>query len=441
MLKKITIFFILLFINLGLFSQSKLSLSEAILIGLKNNYQVQISQLDKEIAANNNSWGLVGRFPGIDFGISQRNRYDNLLSGTSSSDGSPSASGDYSTNNIAPNLTMNWILFNGFAVKINKRNLESLQYFSEGNAAIIIENTIQAIVLAYYKSLLESEKLEVLQKVMKLSRDRYDYVMIKKELGSAVTFDLLQAKNNYLSDSSNYILQTLNYENSLRNLNLLLAEKASVHYELTEKFEVETKSYELSELLGKILNDNKTLKNQYINQAILNNNITLKKNSIYPIVSVIAGTDYSNNRLRYDGTSAINTSSYDYYANFVLSFNIFNGGNTRTAIKNTMIESNIGLLQIDEMKHSLANQLTNTYEMYNVRKQLFNVAEASIESANLNLQIADQKFKSGAINSFNYRDIQLIYLNAAFRKLISTYDLIETHTELMRLTGSVLSEY
>ncbi len=214
-----------------------------------------------------------------------------------------------------------------------------------------------------------------------------------------------------------------------------------MHYDLTDKFEVETRSYDLGELLGKILNDNKTLKNQYVNQAILNNNVRLKKNSVYPMVSVMAGADYSSNRLRYDGASAVNTTSYDYYANFVLSFNIFNGGNTRTAIKNTMIDGDIGLLQIDEMKHSLTNQLTNTYEMYNVRKQLYNVAVASIESASLNLQIADQKFKSGTINSFNYRDIQLIYLNAAFRKLISTYDLIETHTELMRLTGSVISEY
>ncbi len=210
--KRIYVFFLILTISFNLFSQQKLSLSDAIQLGLKNNYEVRISELDKEIAMNNNSWGTVGRFPAIDFGLSQVNRYNNVISGSSSGDaGMSSSSIDNATNNIAPNLTMNWILFNGFAVKINKRNLEELQHFSEGNAAIIIENTIQAIILAYYTSLLESEKLKVLQKVMKLSRDRYEYVMIKKDLGSAVTFDLLQSKNNYLSDSSNYILQKLNW--------------------------------------------------------------------------------------------------------------------------------------------------------------------------------------------------------------------------------------
>jgi len=437
MLKRIIIFIILLNLSFGLNSQTKLSLSDAIALGLKNNYQIRISKLDIEIAANDNSWGTVGRFPSIDFGISQMNRYDNHLSGATVGGGS----GDYATNNVVPSLTMNWILFDGFAVKMSKKNLEALQGFSEGNASIIIENTIQAIILAYYKSLLDYEALEVLIKVMKLSRDRYDYVMLKKDLGSAVTFDLLQAKNSYLSDSSNYILQKLNHENSLRNLNLLLAEDASVKFELTETFDVELRDYDLGELLSKILVDNKTLKNQYINQTILKNNIKLQKGGLYPSVSLRAGTDYYGNRIKYSGESPNKSSSLDYYANFVLSFNIFNGGNTRSAIKNAMIDNDIGLLQIDEMKHSLSNQLTNVYEMYNVRKQLLLVAEASIESANLNLQIADQKFKSGTINSFNYRDIQLIYLNAASRKLQSIYDLIDTHTELMRLTGSVISEY
>lgn len=439
MFKRACIFTIILIFFSVVLSQEKLSLADAIKLGLENNYQVRISELDKQIAMNNNRWGAVGRFPSINFGITQLNRYDDHRSGSSPS---PTSFGrDYATNNVTPNLTLNWILFNGFSVNINKRNLEKLQTLTEGNAAIMVENTIQAIVLAYYNSLLENEKLKVQQKVMKLSRDRYEYVMIKKDLGSAVTFDLLQAKNNYLSDSSNYILQKLNYQNSLRNLNLLLAVQASARYDLTDEFQVSIEEYVLGDLLEKILADNKTLKNQYINQEILKNNIKIAKSPLYPMLSLNAGSDYSKTRINYEGYPASKTSSLDYYATFVLSYNIFNGGNTRNEIKNAMLENDIGLLQIDEMKHSLSNQITSTYEMYNVRKQLFYVAEASVESAELNLQIAEQKFKSGAINSFNYRDIQLIYLNAANQKLQSIYDLIDTHTELMRLTGSIISEY
>ncbi|MCK5258163.1 MAG: TolC family protein [Thermoplasmatales archaeon] len=63
------------------------------------------------------------------------------------------------------------------------------------------------------------------------------------------------------------------------------------------------------------------------------------------------------------------------------------------------------------------------------------------ENTKLNLNIAKEKFDAGTINSFNYRDLQIVYLNAAFNKLEAVYNLLDTHTELMRLTGNIITEY
>jgi outer membrane protein TolC len=56
------------------------------------------------------------------------------------------------------------------------------------------------------------------------------------------------------------------------------------------------------------------------------------------------------------------------------------------------------------------------------------------------MEIATNKFKAGAINSFNYRDIQLIYANAALRRLRAVYNLIDSNTRLTRITGGFLKE-
>jgi outer membrane protein TolC len=56
------------------------------------------------------------------------------------------------------------------------------------------------------------------------------------------------------------------------------------------------------------------------------------------------------------------------------------------------------------------------------------------------MSIADEKFRSGAISSFEYRDIQLIYLNSALRRLQAIYNLIGSRTSLTRLTGGFLME-
>ena len=86
-------------------------------------------------------------------------------------------------------------------------------------------------------------------------------------------------------------------------------------------------------------------------------------------------------------------------------------------------------------------QLEKLFDLYNVRKDLYNVAQENLEAANLNMQISRDKFRAGTINSFNYRDVQLIYLNASFNRLNTIYNLIDANTALMKITGGIISEY
>jgi outer membrane protein TolC len=199
--------------------------------------------------------------------------------------------------------------------------------------------------------------------------------------------------------------------------------------------------YRLEDLLEKLLGSNKTLKNQYINQAILKKDIALQRSAIFPTISLNSGITRLGTRVKFENLPAVNSLSYDYYVNFSVSLNLFNGGNTRRAIANAKIKEKIGRLQTEEIELSLGNFLRTTFELYNVKKQLLTVAEERINSAQLNMDISGEKFKAGAINSFNYRDVQLIYLNAALGRLEAIYDLVDTHSELMRLTGGVISEY
>ena len=428
MRKNILLYSLLLFSFIRLFSQDSLSLADAIRLGLENNYQIQISGKNLEITKNNNSWGIAGAFPVITAGLNQNNLYINDTSNISS-------------NNLNPNLNLRWTLFNGFNVFITKSKLEFLEDLSEGNTAIIVENTIQGIIMAYYYALLQMENLVVVEEVMKLSRDRYRYILTKKELGSAVTFDVLQAQNNYLSDSSNYLLQQINFQNALRNLNLILAEPVYKDYLLITDFSIEDRDFMLTDLISVMGSNNKTLLNQFINQEILKKDLLLQKTALYPNITLNSGYNYTKSWNNIDPYPSITSDSYNYYANFTLSLTLFNGYRIRKGIQNAKIQEKIGELQIREMQHRLSNQVTTTYELYNVRKQLKKVADEIIKSAQLNLQISEEKFKSGSINSFNFRDVQLIYLNTALGQLRAIYNLIESQTDLLRLTGGIIAEY
>lgn len=143
---------------------------------------------------------------------------------------------NYANNRFSAGDAVNWTIFDGFSVRINKQRFEELEQLSKQNTAIMVEGTIQSVILAYYDVLLQFEKLKNWEEVMQLSSDRYNLAEERKAFGTYVTYDVLQAKNAYLTDRSGYLLQEINYKNSLRDLNFLLAEQNEVTYTLTDSF-------------------------------------------------------------------------------------------------------------------------------------------------------------------------------------------------------------
>jgi len=431
----LTLFFLILLVITH--AQESLSLDSAIIKGLENNFNIRIAKQQYNMAQLNNSWGTVGRFPSISLGVSSINRYDDTpVFDTASFDYNR---GDQYSNSLTPYANLQWLLFDGLSVSMNKRKLEYLEQYSAGYSTIVVENTIQSIILGYYLALLEEERLKVLESVKELSGDRYNYEMLRKDLGSAVTFDVLQAKNSYFSDSTNYLLQQLRVKNAYLILNLLLGEPPEVKFALVDSFQVEIQYYQMDDLMNKMLASNRTLINQFVNQEILKKDVSIAKSNMWPTLSMNAGADYTQGWYDWEKHDK-NTYLFDYYANFTLSFNLFNGGNTRRAIERAEITEKIGQIEIKQATQTLENLLVNQFDLYQIRQQLLNVANVNLESAELNMQIATEKYRNGTINSFNYRDVQLIFLNASSNKLNAIYDLIDSQVELLRLTGGIITE-
>ena len=409
-----------------------LTLDESIVIGLKNNYQILISQKDFEISENNNTWGNAGMLPTVTVGVSQANMFtnsDNLLIGERT---------DLITNSITPNLNAQMVLFNGFAIRLNKRNLEKFEELSEMSLRTTLENTISDIIRAYYSVLLENEKLKVTEELMNLSRDRYNYFLLKKDLGVAVTYDVLQLQNNFLTDSSTYLLQLMNSKSAVRELSKTLGDTALNEYEPTDDFITPDTTYILDDLERMMFMNNSALQMQYINTEVVENSIKLAKSSLYPSLTFSTGADHSNISGGDLNDNQYTTYSYGAYANLNLSYTIFNGNNRRRNISNSKIEADKIRLQIEELEMVMRNNLFIIRQLFENQKQLLKVAEENYKAAKLNLDISKEKFDVGAINSFNYRDVQLAYINIAYALLQAKFNFITTHTDLKKITGSLI---
>jgi outer membrane protein len=227
--------------------------------GLQNNFDAQIQTLEVEQAKLMNNWGQAGRLPTINL---TGNSNNNVVQRKPAN---PFAvAGKNISNTIPGQLDVNWILFNGFGVRLNKARLEQLENQTAGNARFIVENTAQTIILGYYNALLEKQRLNVRARVMKYSKERYDFVRLRKELGGAITFDVLQEQNNYLTDSANVLRQEMAYKTAVRNLNELLNEKLETRYVFTDSLLFETEELDYDAMKQKLTASNASLRNQFI---------------------------------------------------------------------------------------------------------------------------------------------------------------------------------
>ncbi len=410
-------------------AQEKLSLFDAIQIALENNYDLEMQRSDQEIATIRNSWGEAGRYPYLNIGGDARTNYN--INETE----------NYLQNQYIGSATLTWTLFDGFSVNLTKKRLQELEELSGGNTSVMVESTIQSIILAYYTVLLEKEKVNVYRDVMKLSEDLYKKSQLQKEIGSAVTYDVLQAENAYLADKASYLVGEVNYKTSVRDLQFLMGTDSLRNLVLTDTFAAKPVEYSLVDLRVSMEENNRNLKNQYINQNLLKNAVALAKSDFYPTLSFAGGATYTRTGVEYDSQNVSWNNVNNYYGNFTLSFNLFGGGAKRRALQIARIEEGMGEVSITQMKHELDNQLQNAYEFYLVRRELLDVARENLETAELNLRISREKYENGSINSFNFRDIQILYLNSALGELQAVYQFIDIHTSLLRLTGSIVQQY
>jgi outer membrane protein TolC len=124
--------------------------------------------------------------------------------------------------------------------------------------------------------------------------------------------------------------------------------------------------------------------------------------------------------------------------NFSATYNLFDWGRRQKTIENAQMEEMIAQLNIEDQKRNLFSQLENTFATYNNQKRLLQLTDNLLENANQNLGIANERFKGGLINSFDYRSIQLSYINASQSRLNALLNLKNTEVELIRLIGGLV---
>lgn len=427
-------------LTLAAWGQQELSAGEAVQMALRNNYDVQIANLQNDIGTKNNTWSEAGAFPTVDLVVAQNNSIQDNRNNPFTF-----TPGIILSQSIAPSINVNWNIFAGFAVRMSKVRLEQLEAQSANNATAVMETTIQDVLKAYFTAKLHQSRIELLREVFTISKDRVAYYELKQEYSSSNSLELMQFRNQMLTDSSNLILQELSYTNSIRNLLLLMNDTVTEpkNVNLTDAMDIGAVTIDREVAMESMLSNNKNLKNQYINIELQQTNTALQRSFLYPTLTMQLGANPSWNQFReiQDNLLDAQTANLVYYGNFSLRYSLFNNWKNKRAVEVSQIQEEIASISTKAMELTLTNTLNNLLELYDVRNQLVSISEQNLDYARKTFELAEDRFSLGTINSIDLATIQSNYRNTLIRHYENMYNRMETYLEIYRLTGQISMEY
>tara|TARA_B110000459_G_C16586723_1_gene484028 strand:- start:597 stop:1925 length:1329 start_codon:yes stop_codon:yes gene_type:complete len=433
---------LLVFIGLSSigFAQRDLSASEAVFISLEKNYQVIISGKQHSINELNNRWSEAGAFPTVDL---------TLINGNTIQDNTNNPftfiPGIVLTQSINPSLTANWNIFTGFAVRISKERLEILENQSANNAMAVIENTIQDVLKAYYTAQLQHDRKDLFKSIMELSKDKMHYYELKEKYSNANTLELMQFKNQYFTDSTNLLMQEISYDNSIRNL-LLLMNDSTITPEglnLTDKMDIKVMDVDFSEAETEMYSNNQNLTNQYISLELQKTNTAFQRSFLYPTLSFQAGVQPGWSWIREIQNNAFQaeTSNLSYYGNINLRYSIFNNWKNKRAVEVSKIQEEISTLNIENMKMTLSSTLQNLIALCKARVQLVSISQENLVYSKKALELAQERFAIGGINSIDLASFLNNYQNTLIQHYENLFNKMDTYLEIYKMTGKIGLEY
>ena len=434
-LSRISRYVLVLFLVLsGTIQGQQLTIKEALEIALERNFQIQIAQKNTAIAEKNNKWSEAGAFPTVDLSLTSSNAFqDNTKNPFTFTPGIILAQ------SIQPGINLNWNIFSGMGVSITKRRLEQLDAQSKGNATVIIETTISDVIKAYYTAIMHKERLELLRELTAFSRRQVKYYELKEQFAGANSLEIMQFKNQYLSDSTNLLMQEISYTNARRNLNLLLNVSLDSLYEPTDQLDFILPEINSIEAKRQLVENNNNLKNQMINVQLSELQRKYQRSFLFPTLSFQAGVQPSYSWIRevQNDLFEAETQTLVYSGNIVLRYNLFNNWKSKRAVEVAKIQEEIAELNYEEMKSSLLNSISGLLEMYQARNQLVSLSYQNIEYADRVWEIGQERFSLGTLNSIDLMTLRNSYVNAKLTHLDNLYNRIEVFFEIFRLTGNI----
>lgn len=430
------ILFIFLVFPFNIVAQENVTLhyKDAVALLLKNNFDIQIAKNNATIADIQNSYGNAGFLPKVDINAGTslasnktRQEFASGLKVNQSGVGSQ---------NLNAGAFLSWTIFDGMKMFTTKERLNLLEQQGELNLKITMEQQIEQLTLLYFQAVKQAQLIKGIEANMDVSQERIKLYERKLDIGAGSNVELLQAKLDYNSQKSNLLTQK-----SLLNLyhsDLLSTLKidASKSIAVDTVFEFETVK-SLDEIKQKIEQSNQSILFAKRNVEVQLQGLKEMQSLIMPKVGLTSSYNFA--RAENAAGFALLNQNLGYNFGLNLSWNIFNGFNTRNQIKVGKFVVQNSQIEVDKMKFTFNISATTAFQTMLNNQEILALEEANIKLAQEALNISLERLKLGLGNYLEIKESQSSYEAALTRLVIARYNVKQSETIIKKLTGSLIS--
>ncbi len=414
-----------------------LELQEAIEKAVEHNYNIKVANTRKKISQNSATRGNAGMLPSLSFSSGGNFQNQNTNQEFGQPLGEQNITGAQSTS-LNAGINLDYTLFDGLGNTYNYRQLKAEKNLTDAQARQTIEQTLYQVVNQYYRVARFRREASIAQKAVELSLQRLKRVKNQVAYGNKSRVDLLNAKVDLDSDSTNLISANTQYRNALRSFMVLLGKapgkNLAVHNNVTIQEDLEKAA-----LLKAAKKKNSTLKaaDMQVKTAQLQQKIT--KANYWPQVNLTSSYDYS--RTAQDAGFLQEQQTNGVTAGLQVNMPLFTGFQNKIREQNAEMRLQSQKYQRKQTKLNVQRNLSNTYANYQQNLTTLRMEKRNVANAKLNLKRTREAYQTGQATSTQLREAQVNFTRAQSRLTNARYDAKLAEVKLYQIAGLLLNEF
>ena len=406
-----------------------LTVDEAIQLAIDNNYKVSAAGISKAIAEKNASKFNDGSLPAVSASAGATYNFDhskNKVEGIVTEE-------NKHTFPFSAGVNMRYTLYDQGRSQ-TRQQLAGLYDLSDLQLRQTIELLLVDLLTSYWRVaqleqniVVKIENLAISQRNLLRSEYAFDY---------GVTSKLGVLNNEVNVNNDSIVLQTaiLEYENAKRDLNILMGRDAQTDFS-TETDISFIGDFNLDQLRADASSSNIFILMGEQNIALDQIAMDLTRTGWFPTVDLNGGynwrqTPYVNNPIDYLGNHGLS-------GGVGLTWNIFDGGRTKTAVERSKLSMEDSRLYKEEIIRQVDRDVMNGFATYQTALYVVEAQRKNIETSERNFERTQEQFKLGNITTTTFREAQTNLLNARLGLLQALYQAKVSEIQLLQIAGRI----